>query len=209
VSRNADPNLYVIAAPSGGGKTSLISALLERDEQVALSVSHTTRPPRPGEIDGIHYYFVDDKTFQKLIDQHAFLEYATVFGHRYGTGRAAIGRQLKEGFDVMLDIDWQGARQVKQSFPSCCSIFVLPPSLRELKRRLRNRGQDSEEVIDRRMRQARSEISHCREFDFLIINDDFEAALEDLQSIVRRHRPVRKEDKERIDALLAELLDIV
>jgi len=209
VPTNPDPNLYVIAAPSGGGKTSLIGALLERDERIALSVSHTTRPPRPGEIDGLHYHFVDEKTFQRLIDEGAFLEYATVYGQHYGTGRAAITRQLREGFDVMLDIDWQGARQVKRAFPSCCSIFVLPPSLNELKNRLRNRGQDSEEVIERRMQQARSEIAHCREFDFLIINDDFAAALEDLHSIVRRHRPVRGGQEERFDALLAELLDIV
>lgn len=206
---NTDPNLYVIAAPSGGGKTSLIDALLQRDDRITLSISHTTRPPRPGEINGLHYYFVNEAAFQKLIDEGAFLEYATVYGHHYGTGRAEVSRHLQQGLDVMLDIDWQGARQVKQSFPACCSIFILPPSLEELQTRLSKRGQDSKEVISKRMRQARSEIAHAREFDFIIINDDFAAALEDLHSIVRQQHPARRRQKTRTDLLLAELLDIV
>jgi len=206
---NRSPNLYVVSAPSGGGKTSLIDALLERDDRIALSVSHTTRPLRPGEINGVHYYFVDEETFQKLIAEGAFLEYATVFGHHYGTGRDAVSGQLQQGFDVMLDIDWQGARQVKQSFPECCSIFILPPSLKELKNRLAKRGQDSAEVISERMLQARSEIAHGREFDYIVINDDFAAALEDLHSIIRWRRPARCRQEKRISLLLAELLDIV
>jgi guanylate kinase len=198
-----------MSAPSGGGKTSLIQALLERDDRITLSVSHTTRPPRPGEINGVHYYFVDEETFQKLIAEGAFLEYATVFGHHYGTGRDAVSRRLQQGFDVMLDIDWQGARQVKQSFPDCRSIFILPPSLDELKNRLAKRGQDSAEVISKRMLQARSEIAHGSEFDYIVINDDFAAALEDIHSIVRLGRPARRGQKKRIAFLLAELLDIV
>ena len=199
-------NLYVVAAPSGGGKTSLINALLQLDGKISLSISHTTREPRPGEIDGVHYHFITEAEFRELVEQSAFLEHATVFGHHYGTGRKAVEDKLADGFDVMLDIDWQGARQVRQSFPSCCSIFILPPSLQELHRRLSGRGQDSRETIEDRMRQARSEMSHCGEFDFVVINDDFEAALEDLHSIIRRHRPARTGQEKRIADLLAELL---
>jgi guanylate kinase len=183
--------------------------LLQRDERITLSVSHTTRPPRPGEIEGVHYYFVDEDTFLTLIDDGAFLEHATVYGYHYGTGRAAVANQLLQGYDVMLDIDWQGARQVRKSFPGCCSIFVLPPSLNELRNRLSKRGQDSTEVINKRMQQAREEIVHCNEFDFLIINDDFDAAVDDLYGIVRHRAPARPQQRERIKALLAELLDIV
>ena len=206
---NRDPNLYVVAAPSGGGKTSLIQALLERDDRICLSISHTTRPPRPGETDGVHYHFVDEDFFQKLVEENAFLEHALVFGHRYGTGRAGVAGQLAEGYDVMLDIDWQGARQVRKSFPNCCSIFILPPSLEELTRRLSLRAQDSPEVIAKRMQQARSEIAHWDEFDFVVINDDFDAALDDLHAIVRQRHPVRHGQEERIAALLADLLQNV
>jgi guanylate kinase len=201
------PNLYVVAAPSGGGKSSLISALLKKDEQVRLSVSHTTRSPRPGEIDGVHYYFIDEDGFLELIDRQAFLEHARVFDHRYGTGREAVERQLSAGYDVILDIDWQGARQIRQTFPGCVTIFIVPPSIDTLRQRLTGRGQDSDEVIRRRMLDARAEISHWNEFDFLIINDDFDSALEDLQSIIRHGRmksPCQEEQKREI---LAELLE--
>ncbi len=197
--------LYVVAAPSGGGKTSLIKALLEKDERVSLSVSYTTRVARPGEQDGIHYHFVDDSTFIGLIEKNAFLEHAEVFGHRYGTGRDAVEKSLHAGFDVLLDIDWQGARQIRKSFPSCCTIFILPPSLEALRNRLAMRGQDSEEVIEGRMHEARAEISHSSEFDFLIINDDFDKALADLQSIVRHRKLHRPGQKDHSDDLLAEL----
>ena len=200
------PNLYVVAAPSGGGKTSLINALLKRDPNISLSISHTTRDPRPGEIDGVHYHFITESRFRELVNQSAFLEHAKVFGHYYGTGRLAVENQLAAGFDVMLDIDWQGARQVRQSFPGCCSIFILPPSLQELRKRLSGRGQDSRETIEDRMHQARSELSHSGEFDFQVINDDFDAALEDLYSIIRRQRPARIGLEKRIADLLAELL---
>ena len=201
-----DPSLYVVAAPSGGGKTSLISALLKKDPRVRLSVSHTTRPPRPGEQDGVHYYFVDEPAFLRLIEQNAFLEHAKVFDCHYGTGREAVERQLAAGFDVLLDIDWQGARQIRAAAPSCRSVFIIPPSLEALRQRLVNRGQDSEKVIDRRMRDARAEISHWNEFDFIIINDDFDEALADLQSLIRKGRPRRTETKERSREILAELL---
>lgn len=200
------PNLYVVAAPSGGGKTSLISALLKRDERLRLSVSYTTRQPRPGEIDGEHYHFVSHETFARLVRNNAFLEHAEVFGQCYGTSREAVESHLAQGFDVMLDIDWQGARQVRSSFPSCCSIFILPPSLQELHRRLSLRGQDSAATIQRRMLKAQAEISHWNDFDYLVVNDDFDAALEDIHSIIRHRRHARPGQQERFTALLAELL---
>jgi guanylate kinase len=202
----SSPNLFIVAAPSGGGKTSLVAALLERDPGVRLSVSHTTRAPRPGERNGEHYHFVDEATFLQLVSGNAFLEYARVYGHYYGTGRAPVEHLLNKGFNVMLDIDWQGARQVKSSFPGCCSIYILPPSMQELRERLARRGQDSPDVIENRMQEARSEIAHCMEFDFLVINNEFAAALEDLMSIVRVGRPVRPGPKEGFESLLADLL---
>jgi len=201
------PLVYVVSAPSGGGKTSLVNALLKRDSRVALSVSHTTRGPRPGEVDGIHYYFVDDATFDGLVDRDAFLEHARVFDHRYGTGREPVEAQLADGFDVLLDIDWQGARQVRESFPAVRTIFILPPSIGELLRRLVGRGQDTPEVIARRMEAARAEISHAAEFDFLIVNDDFEAAVADLHAIIRRGQPIRDPQNCKSREILAELLE--
>ena len=201
------PLLYVVSAPSGGGKTSLVNALLERDENVTLSVSHTTRAPRPGEKDGVHYYFVDEQEFEDLVLQGAFLEHARVFDHCYGTGRAEVQRQLAAGYDVLLDIDWQGARQIRESFPAARTIFILPPSLSVLRERLIGRGQDSPAVIERRMRAARAETSHATEFDFLIVNDDFGAALADLHAIIRRGGPVRDGQNDRSREILAELLE--
>jgi len=203
----SEPLLYVVSAPSGGGKTSLINALLKRDNRVALSVSHTTRSPRPGEIDGTHYYFVDEDAFECLVRRGAFLEHARVFDHFYGTGREAVEHQLAEGFDVLLDIDWQGARQVRESFPAARSVFILPPSMEALRQRLVGRGQDSEEVIERRMNAARAEISHAGEFDFLIVNDDFEEAVADLHAIVRQGHPLRDQRNVKSREILANLLE--
>ncbi len=197
--------LYVVAAPSGGGKTSLINALLEKHDRIRLSVSYTTRTARPGEKDGVHYHFVDDPTFDGLIAKNAFLEHAEVFGYRYATGREVVEKKLHAGFDVLLDIDWQGARQIRESFPSSCTIFILPPSLEALRKRLAIRGQDSEEVIEERMREARAEISYSSEFDYLIINDDFDQALADLQSIVCHRKLHRPDQKDQYEDLLAEL----
>jgi guanylate kinase len=201
------PGVFVVSSPSGGGKTSLVNALLQRDERVALSVSHTTRAPRPGEQDGVHYYFVDRPEFDRLVERGAFLEHAEVFGNCYGTGREAVERQLSEGYDVLLDIDWQGARQVRQSYPSARTVFILPPSMGVLRQRLERRGQDSEKVIAGRMRAARAELEHAAEFDFLVVNDDFEAALDDLHAIVRRGAPRRAGDLQKNREILAELLE--
>ena len=201
------PRLYVVSAPSGGGKTSLVNALLEADDKVRLSVSHTTRAPRPGEKNGVHYHFVSEDEFLAVLENDAFLEHAEVFGHRYGTGKEAVERQLAAGFDVLLDIDWQGARQIRDNFPSCKTVFIVPPSIRELRRRLTGRGQDSEATIEKRMREARSEISHWDEFDFLIVNDRFDEALADLRSIIRSGAPVGDEDGSGKRKILAELLE--
>lgn len=183
--------LYIVAAPSGGGKTSLIRALLKRDTRLALSVSHTTRPARPAETNGQHYHFVSETEFEQMVKDGGFVEYARVFDHLYGTSYQAIGIQLDEGRDVLLDIDWQGARQVSAAFPDCCSIFIIPPSLETLRERLTHRAQDSAKVIERRMRDARSEISHWDEFDHVVINDDFDTALEELLNIINDHRQQR------------------
>jgi guanylate kinase len=200
-------NLFVVAAPSGGGKTSLINALLQMDPKLRLSISHTTRPPRVGEVNGQHYHFVSPAEFRRLVAANAFLEHAQVYDHCYGTGREQVQEQLDQGFDVMLDIDWQGAEQIRRSFPQCRSIFILPPSLDELHRRLFIRGQDSAEVISRRMQKARSELSHASEFDYRIVNDDFGAALLDLHSIIRSGSHKRPDQRLRAETLLAQMLE--
>ncbi|MEE4218024.1 MAG: guanylate kinase [Xanthomonadales bacterium] len=202
-----EPTLFIVASPSGGGKSSLISALLRQDDGVRLSVSHTTRRPRPREEHGVHYYFVSESEFLELAGRDAFLEHAQVFDNHYGTGRDAVEKQLADGFDVLLDIDWQGARQVRKSFPSSRGIFILPPSMKVLRQRLTARGQDKADVIERRMRDARAEISHWDEFDFLVVNDDFELALEDLRSIVRSGKPAREDQEGRIHEILADFLE--
>ncbi len=183
-------NLFVVSAPSGAGKSSLVSAVLAGDKRLALSVSFTTRPPRSGEMDGREYHFVDGKTFEKMLGRGEFLESAEVHGNRYGTSRKWIGESRAKGLDVVLEIDWQGARQVRKAFPDAVSIFILPPVpvLPELERRLRARGQDTEEAIQRRLHDAREEISHVGEFDYAIINKDFEEARRDLAAIVQATR---------------------
>lgn len=199
-------SLLVVAAPSGAGKTSLVNALLEADERLALSVSHTTRPARPGERDGQHYHFVSEQAFQRLVSENAFAEHALVFGHHYGTHAGFVQEQLERGLDVILEIDWQGAQQVRAAIPECRSVFILPPSLEALRGRLARRGTDSESVIAQRMQQARAEISHWREFDYLVVNDRFESALADLQAVLRGLRLARERQQVDNAELLAELL---
>lgn len=204
-------NLFILAAPSGAGKSSLIKALLEKhgshpDFPVQVSVSHTTRKPRPGEEDGVHYHFVDHEEFERLIDKGVFFEYAEVFGNYYGTSRETIEQTLHKGVDVFLDIDWQGARQVKALMPETCTVFILPPSVAVLKERLTNRGQDSEEVIAARMSEAVSEMSHYDEFDYVLINDDFDTALSSLNHIVAAQRQLTAKQQLRYQDLLDQLV---
>jgi len=185
---NLPGTLLIVAAPSGAGKTSLVRALSESLVGVVVSVSHTTRPRRPREQEGVHYHFVDDARFQDMVDAGEFLEYAQVFDRRYGTARASVQHKLAQGLDVILEIDWQGARQVRQNLPHCLSIFILPPSRQALEQRLRARAQDSEETITGRMRAAVQEMRHYDEFDYLVVNDDFNQAVETLKVIVLASR---------------------
>ena len=180
--------LYILSAPSGAGKTSLLKALRERDGVLQVSVSHTTRPMRPGEESGVHYHFVDQAVFLEKVDRGDFLEHAEVFGNYYGTDESVVRNQLEAGQDTVLEIDWQGAQQVRRRFPDAVSIFILPPSPEALYERLSNRGQDSEAVIQGRMAEAVSEMSHYAEFDYLVINDDFDQALDELAAIVVSQR---------------------
>jgi guanylate kinase len=201
----ATGNLFVVAAPSGGGKTSLVNALLEREPGIRLSVSYTTRPPRPGEIDGVHYRFVDEPGFLARKDAGEFLEHAHVHGNWYATSGTWLASEVAAGRDVLLEIDWQGARQVRALLPAAVSIFILPPSLAALKERLENRGQDSPAVIARRLDAARDEMSHCGEFDYVIINHQFATAVDDLCAIVRASRLRAAQQLVRHAALVASL----
>ena len=180
--------LFVITAPSGAGKSSLIDALLKEDPRLRLSVSYTTRAPRPGEANGREYHFVDDKTFMAMLERGEFLESAEVHGYRYGTSQAVIREALARGQDLVLEIDWQGAQQVRKLHPECIGVFILPPSVTELERRMRARGQDADAVIKRRLASAEDEMSHAPEFDYVIINKDFDEARRDLQAIIRVER---------------------
>ncbi|MFC1749938.1 guanylate kinase [Pseudomonadota bacterium] len=180
--------LYIISAPSGAGKTSLVKALVESTDDVRVSVSHTTRQMRPGEEDGVNYNFVSIPVFEKMVQENSFLEHAQVFDNYYGTSRDWVEQQLREGVDVILEIDWQGAQQVRPRMPDCVSIFILPPSRDELIKRLRGRGQDSEEVIQRRFQDDVTDMAHYSEYDYVVINDDFDEAQVDLAAIVRARR---------------------
>jgi len=180
--------LFVITAPSGAGKSSLIDALLKDDPRLKLSISYTTRAPRPGEQNGREYHFVDEKTFLGMLERSEFFECAEVHGNRYGTAQAVIREALARGQDLMLEIDWQGAQQVRRLLPGCVGVFIQPPSVGELERRMRARGQDADEVIRRRLASAEEEMSHAPEFDYVIINKDFEEAKRDLQAIIRVER---------------------
>jgi guanylate kinase len=198
--------LYIVSAPSGGGKTSLLNALKQELNQVVVSVSYTTRKPRPGEEEGKHYHFVSIEEFQQEIADDNLLEYAQVFDNYYGTSRKTVDEHLKAGLDVILEIDWQGAQQVRQRTDNVISIFILPPSRRALEERLRNRRQDSDEVIARRMRDAQRELSHYNEYDYLVINDDFDEALQDLMSVFRGQRLRLHLQQEKKASLLSQLV---
>ena len=199
--------LFVISAPSGAGKTSLVSALLDRDEALSVSVSHTTRPMREGERDGVNYHFVTREAFEAMIARGDFLEHAEVFGNYYGTSQVWVREALAQGRDVILEIDWQGAEQVRRLMSGCVSIFIVPPSADVLRNRLTGRGTDAPEVVERRLREAAEECRHAVEFDYLVVNDAFEVALADLQAIVRSHRLRMPVQQVRHRALLAGLCE--
>lgn len=196
--------LYIVSAPSGAGKTSLVKALLKTDPAIRLSVSYTTRPPRPGETDGRDYHFVSHQQFEKMLADGEFLEHAEVYGNFYGTSKGSIGRDLNAGRDILLEIDWQGAEQVRQHFLQSASIFVLPPSFSALRTRLAGRGQDSDEVIERRLAAAAHDVAHADAFDYIIVNDDFDHALQDLVAITRSIRLEAARQLKRHTALFEE-----
>jgi guanylate kinase len=199
-------SLYVIAAPSGTGKTSLVKRLLETTDGITVSVSHTTRKSRPGEEHGIHYFFTDVPEFEKMRDRGEFLEFAQVFDNFYGTSRHVVDASMADGLDVILEIDWQGAQQVRKLYPECCGIFIIPPSRQALEERLRSRGQDDDSVIARRMQDAINEISHYREFDYLVVNDQFDDALLKLSAIILARRQRLSVQQLRQEQLLQQLL---
>ncbi|MBA2656943.1 MAG: guanylate kinase [Tatlockia sp.] len=192
-------NLIIVAAPSGGGKTSLVKKLVSSLDKIEVSISHTTRKMRPGEKEAVDYFYIAEQEFTEMVVANKFIEHALVFNHHYGTSATQINSRLQKGIDVVLDIDWQGARQIKEMFPTAISIFILPPSLNTLQQRLSDRRQDNQEVIENRMHQAQDELTHFTEFDYLIINDNFEKAAMELESIViaNRLRTVRQKRLQR------------
>ncbi|WP_028303126.1 guanylate kinase [Oceanospirillum maris] len=211
MSQAVQPNstqgtLYIVSAPSGAGKSSLVTALLEQTQHIKVSVSHTTRAPRPGEENGVNYNFVSVEQFKALMEEEAFLEHAEVFGNFYGTSRPWLAEQLAAGTDIILEIDWQGAQQVRLLMPEAIGIFILPPSKEALQQRLDNRGQDSDEIIAGRMVQAVSEMSHYDEYEYVIINDRFEVALNELRSVIIAQRQLLKNQQLRQSALIKDLL---
>lgn len=205
-SEHKHGTLFIIAAPSGAGKSSLVKALLESMDNINVSVSHTTRAPRTGEEDGVDYHFVDVTTFNDMIEQDAFLEHAQVFDHFYGTSEASVREKLEAGSDEILEIDWQGARQVRMRISGTVSIYILPPSKAALRERLTSRGQDDEAIINRRMHDAVSEMSHYHEFDYVVVNDDFDEALADIKTIVISQRLHIRHQQHLLEDLIKELL---
>jgi guanylate kinase len=199
-------NLFIVTAPSGAGKSSLVKALLDADAGIQLSISYTTRAPRPGEENGVHYHFVSVDEFRDMLNRGDFLESAEVYGNYYGTSQPWIEDQIRAGRDLLLEIDWQGATQVRKLFPDAVNLFILPPSLAELKRRLEGRGQDSAEVISRRLAAAQEDISQAYSFDYLVVNDDFNVALADIQAIVRARRLGIQNQMRALEPLLNDLL---
>ena len=198
--------LYIVSAPSGAGKTSLVNALVDAQPSIRVSVSHTTRAMRAGEVDGVNYHFVDRAEFVRMIEHGDFLEQAEVFGNLYGTSQSHLQQTLDEGHDLILEIDWQGAEQVRKVMPDARSIFILPPSQEALRHRLTGRGTDSDEIIEGRMREAVSEMSHYGEYDYVVINDEFNVALEDLKAIFRSNLLTQTHQQQRFSHLLAQLL---
>jgi guanylate kinase len=197
--------LFVVAAPSGAGKTSLVRALMQREPGLRFSISYTTRKQRPNETYGHDYFFASREEFERMVAAGEFLEHATVFDNSYGTSRRQVEESLAAGQDLILEIDWQGAQQIRRALPECHSIFILPPSRAELERRLRGRGTDSEEVIQRRLRDAAGDMGHWREFEYVVVNDDFEKALAQLQAIVHGRGEASRRDRPGLAALAAEL----
>jgi len=199
--------LYIISAPSGAGKTSLIKKLVPITDKLMVSVSHTTRAQRSGEVDGVDYFFTPVEKFKTLIEQQAFLEFAQVFDNYYGTSQKSVEDSLKQGNDVILEIDWQGAEQIRYILPDAISIFILPPSTEVLRERLQGRGQDSKVVIDRRMQDAVTEMSHYAEYNYLVVNDDFSHALTELKSIILANRLTIEHQQQNLGGLLIDLLN--
>ena len=204
--KHSSGTLFIISAPSGAGKTSLVKALTDDLNHIRVSVSHTTRAMRPGEHDGVNYHFVDRAEFERMNAQGDFIEQAEVFGNFYGTSRSALQHTLDQGYDLILEIDWQGAQQVRRLMPQALSVFILPPSQEALRHRLDGRGQDSEEIIAGRMKEAVSEMVHYDEYDYVIINDDFDAALADLKAVFRSNRLLLKKQQQRHAALLKQMI---
>jgi len=200
-------SLYVIAAPSGAGKTSLVSSLVQSIGELTISVSYTTRAPRPGDEDGVNYHFVSEETFQEMIAKDDFLEYATVYGNYYGTSKQWVRDKMQQGMGVILEIDWQGARLIRQQFPDVVTIFIIPPSTQTLRERLERRQTDSQEVIDKRMKLAQAEMSHFHEFDYLVVNDDFGQAVTELKNIVKAQRLRTVVRQRALSSLLEDLLE--
>jgi guanylate kinase len=201
-------NLFILSAPSGAGKSTLYKALLNQDDKVRISISHTTRAPRSGEEHGREYYFIDDESFLDMIAEDAFFEHAQVFDNYYGTSKESIFGMLEQGLDVILEIDWQGARQIRQFYPEAIGIFILPPSLSALEERLRSRATDTDDVIQRRMAKAVNEMSHYQEYDFIIVNDDFDAALSQMAAIFMAMRAKTPVMQEKSGNLINDLLSL-
>lgn len=197
--------LFIVTAPSGAGKTSLVRELVKDDDSLCISVSHTTRPRREGERDGVDYFFIDRDEFERKLAENTFLEHAEVYGHYYGTSREWVQQQREQGLDVILEIDWQGAEQVRKLDPTACSIFILPPSVETLRQRLETRALDDEKTIERRMRQARQELAQSRKSDYLVINEEFERALADIRAIIRSRHLRREEQQTRFANLMNSL----
>ncbi|RDI41503.1 guanylate kinase [Aquicella lusitana] len=198
-------NLYVVAAPSGAGKTTLVKALVDSLPKITVSVSHTTRPQRPNEMHGVNYYFTDKAEFERMIQEDAFLEYATIFDHYYGTSKQWVQETLASGVDVVLEIDWQGHQQIKRLFPDAIGIFILPPSLEDLKDRLIKRNQDHPDIIKKRLADAKETVSHLQEFEYIVVNDDFVSALHDLKTIIEAGRLLQKRQQAKFAKLIKNL----